>query len=270
MPTLVGNVNDEKATLLIIEDNPDVLKYLVSLLGDKYTIFLARNGQEGINIALDKIPPGLIVSDVMMPVKDGFEVCSTLKKDIRTSHIPIVLLTAKASVESRIEGLERGADAYLAKPFNQKELFVRLKNLAELRRQLRQRYQGGAINPQPETNMAGPDYDFQKEDAFIAKLQETVEANLDDTGFGPSQLCDAMGISRPHLHLKLKALTGRSTSKFIRTIRLHKARELLQDGHLNVTQVVFEVGFNDPSYFSKKLLEEFGVNPKYFLKDGSL
>lgn len=245
-------------TLLIIEDNQDIQYYLSSLLEEHYDIILANDGQEGIDMALEHIP-NLIISDVMMPEKDGLEVCSTLKLDERTSHIPIILLTAKASVESRIEGLQRGADAYLAKPFNEKELFVRLENLVELRRSLQQRYQN--YQPSPDFERPPPPNNFEQEDAFMAKLQKTVEQNLTDSNFGPSQLCKAMGMSRSTLHLKIKALTNRSTSIFIRTIRLYKAKELLQRGDLNVTQVAFEVGFNDLSYFSKKFSEEFGLNP---------
>ncbi|MEZ5038688.1 MAG: two-component regulator propeller domain-containing protein [Saprospiraceae bacterium] len=253
----------EKGTelsLLIIEDNRDVQQYLITLLEPKYTLYLADNGREGIEMAFEHMPD-LIISDVMMPEKDGFEVCDTLKKDDRTSHIPIVLLTAKASVESRIQGLERGADAYLAKPFNEKELFIRLEKLAELRRLLQQRYQHIRL-PAETIQSPATATNFAKEDAFMAKLQKIVETHLDNTDFGPTQLCEAMGMSRSHLHLKIKALTNRSTSIFIRTIRLHKAKELLQAGKLNVTQVAFEVGFNDLSYFSRKFTEEFGVNPQ--------
>ncbi|MCB9053599.1 MAG: response regulator [Lewinellaceae bacterium] len=246
-------------SLLIIEDNRDVQQYLITLLESKYTLYLASDGEEGIDMAFEHIPD-LIISDVMMPKKDGLEVCDTLKNDDRTSHIPIVLLTAKASVESRIQGLERGADAYLAKPFNEKELFIRLEKLAELRRLLQQRYQH--LRPPADPVQPAPSADFSKEDAFMARLQKIVEGHLDDAGFGSTQLCEAMGMSRSHLHLKIKALTNRSTSIFIRTIRLHKAKELLQKGELNVTQVAFEVGFNDLSYFSKKFTEEFGVNPQ--------
>ncbi|MCB9283902.1 MAG: response regulator [Lewinellaceae bacterium] len=262
-PALPKTSSAEKSSdlsLLIIEDNKDIQQYLTTLLESKYTLYLAGDGEEGIEMAFEHIPD-LIVSDVMMPKKDGFEVCDTLKNDDRTSHIPIVLLTAKGSVESRIEGLERGADAYLSKPFNEKELFVRLEKLAELRRLLQQRYQH--IRPlAPDAVQAAPETGFEKEDAIMAKLQKIVEDNLDDTDFGPTQLCKAMGMSRSHLHLKIKALTNLSTSIFIRTIRLHKAKELLQQGELNVTQVALEVGFNDLSYFSRKFTEEFGVNPQ--------
>lgn len=246
-------------SLLIIEDNRDVQQYLITLLESKYTLYLASNGREGIEMAFEYVPD-LIISDVMMPEKDGFEVCDTLKNDDRTSHIPIVLLTAKASVESRIQGLERGADAYLAKPFNEKELFVRLEKLADLRRLLQQRYQH--IRPPVVAIQSQEEEGFKKEDAFMIKLQKSVEENLDDGNFGPTQLCEAVGMSRSQLHLKIKALTNRSTSIFIRSIRLHKAKELLQQGELSVSQVVAEVGFNDLSYFSRKFKEEFGESPQ--------
>ena len=264
-PALTKTSSAEKSSdlsLLIIEDNKDIQQYLLTLLESKYTLYLAGDGEEGIEMAFEHVPD-LIVSDVMMPKKDGFEVCDTLKNDDRTSHIPIVLLTAKGSVESRIEGLERGADAYLSKPFNEKELFVRLEKLAELRRLLQQRYQH--VSPPADAVETGPVTGFEKEDAFMEKLQQTVIDNLDNTDFGPTQLCAAMGMSRSHLHLKIKALTNLSTSIFIRTIRLHKAKELLQEGELNVTQVAFEVGFSDLSYFSRKFTEEFGVNPQKVL-----
>lgn len=245
--------------LLIVEDNRDVQQYLITLLEQKYTLYLASDGEEGLDMAFEHVPD-LIISDVMMPGKDGFELCQLLKTDDRTSHIPIVLLTAKAGIESRLEGLTRGADAYLAKPFNERELLIRLEKLSELRQALQLRYQN--FQPSTRTAKPSPPAGFEKEDEFMTKLQRIVEEHLDETEFGPSQLCKAMGMSRSHLHLKLKALTNRSTSIFIRTIRLYKAKELLQQGDLNVTQVAFEVGFNDLSYFSRKFTEEFGINPQ--------
>lgn len=246
-------------SLLLIEDNADVMQYLVSLLEDKYDLFLARDGQEGIELALEHIPD-LIVSDVMMPIKDGFEVCSTLKADDRTSHIPIILLTAKSSIDSRLEGLGRGADAYLAKPFDQRELFIRLEKLATLRQELRERYQG--FEPVDAVEEKNP---YAQEDAFIHKLQDVIVSKMKDAEFGINTLCQEMGMSRSQLHLKLKALTNRSTSHVIRAVRLHKAKELLQENSMNVTEVSFEVGFNDPAYFSRKFTEEFGISPKKYM-----
>jgi len=191
----------------------------------------------------------------MMPVKDGYELCETLKTDERTSHIPIILLTAKADDESRIKGLKRGADAYLAKPFNKQELIVWLEKLLELRQRLQDRYNS------LEENALLKDAAVQQEDEFIQKVRQAVEKNIDDEDFGILQLCRAVNLSRAQLHNKIKALTGKSTSHYIRAIRLHKAKDLLKNPNLNISQVAYEVGFHDPKYFSKTFAEEFGILP---------
>ena len=245
--------------ILIIEDNTDVIQYLVSMLEDDYQIMIATNGEEGINKAIEQIPH-LIVSDIMIPKQDGFEVCKTLKNDQRTSHIPVILLTAKADEESRIMGFEQGADAYLSKPFNQKELLVRIEKLLETRRRLQARYQNLELSVTAEDLVTG------QEDTFIAKVKEIMEANLSNDGFGIPELCQEIGMSRSQLHLKIKALTNRSTTRFIRLIRLHKAKELLQTSDLNITQVAYEVGFKDPSYFTRTFTEEFNLSPRAFVK----
>ncbi|MCB0567133.1 MAG: helix-turn-helix domain-containing protein, partial [Phaeodactylibacter sp.] len=180
------------------------------------------------------------------------------KNDERTSHIPIILLTARADVESRLKGLKGGADAYLAKPFNQKELLIRLEKLNELRRQLQARY--STMEKQPAPASPSP------EDIFMEKLRKIVEAQLGDEQFGIPELCKAIGMSRSQLHLKIKALTGKPTSHYIRSLRLHRSRELLKEGGLNVTQVAFEVGFRDLSYFSRAFSEEFGHSPSDLIK----
>ncbi len=241
-------------SLLIIEDNPDVVHYLEWLLKDHYHLYVARDGQEGIAVALDKIPT-LIVCDLKMPYKDGYEVCDTLKQDVHTSHIPIVFLTAKSDNESRIEGLRHGADAYLTKPFNLEELFVRLEKLHELRLASQARY----TSLEPTKTGQHP-----IEDAFVSKVRSIVEDHLGDDRFGVPELCKAVGMSRSHLHLKLKALTNRSTSHNIRVVRLKKAKELLRTSDLNITQVAYEVGFNDPAYFTRSFSEEFGAAPRDF------
>ena len=246
-------------SLLIIEDNPDVAAYLVSCLEGHYQLMLAEDGQVGIDKALESIPD-IIISDVMMPKKDGFEVCQTLKTDTKTSHIPIILLTAKADAASKIEGLERGADAYLAKPFDKKELFIRLEKLLELREKLQARY--SSLDGLEASSEEIPQY----EDEFITQIRETIMANLDDTEFGILELCRAVAMSRTQLHRKIKALTDRSTSSFIRSIRLNKAKELLATTHLNISQVAYEVGFKDPKYFSRTFAEEYGESPNQMRK----
>ncbi len=254
---------DDLPTLLIVEDNPDVRVYLKACLAPHYELLTAENGQEGIDRAIEKVPD-LIVSDVMMPVKDGFALCETLKNDVRTSHIPIILLTARADFESRIKGLRRGADVYLAKPFEQEELLVHLEQLLVLRKKLQARYRsysfaGNAAslpeNPLPEAVANEVD------DGFMKNARELILDHLSEEDFGVMDLCRGIGVSRSQLHKKVKALTGLSTTAFIRSIRLHKARALLQTTNLNVSEVGYEVGISNPAYFSRIYTEEFGEAP---------
>lgn len=252
--TTYETIDDSKPLLLIIEDNLDVMTYLASILDHDYQLQHAADGQEGIDKALEVVPD-LVVCDVMMPRKDGFEVCEFLKHDTRTSHIPVVMLTAKAETEDRITGLKRGADAYLAKPFNKEELLVSLQNLLELRKNLQAIY---AIGGQPSAtdNIVSP-----LEDAFLAKIRKVVESNLSDSDFSVHDLCQSMAMSRTQVHRKLKALTNTSTTHFVRSIRLLKARELLATSTLNISEIAYEVGFNDPSYFHRTFVKEYGMKP---------
>lgn len=253
------NLKEELPTLLIIEDNPDVRQYLMACLKGKYHLKVAEDGLQGEKIAISDIPD-LIISDVMMPGKDGFELCESLKTDQRTSHIPFILLTAKADDESRLSGLKRGADAYLSKPFNEEELEIRIEKLLDNRRMLQQRY-GSLENLSPTNDIA-----VQQEDEFIVSLRQAVLDNIDDENYGIPEICRDMALSRSQLHRKLKALTDKSTSHFIRSIRLQKAKELLQTTDLNVSEVAYEVGFRNPRYFSTTFSEEFGVSPNEIKK----
>ncbi len=261
--TLDKNSNGTLAALpnlLIVEDNKDVRQYLTACLEEQYHLSYAADGEAGIEKALEEVPD-IIISDVMMPKKDGYEVCDTLKKDVRTSHIPIILLTAKSDADSRISGLEVGADAYLAKPFNEKELSVRLEKLLEIRKTLQQRYQsiGNEIfSDSPVSN---------QEDTFILEIQNTIQQNLSDETFGITELCQALQISRAQLHNKLKALTGRSTSHYIRSIRIHQSKEMLiNNPKLNISEIAFETGFSNLKYFSKVFTEEIGTSPSQYRK----
>lgn len=244
-------------TVLLIEDNPDVVEYLSACLKSHYTLDLAFNGQAGIDKALENVPD-LIVSDVMMPFKDGFEVLEMLKNDERTSHIPIVLLTAKADVQSRLVGLRRGADAYLSKPFQQEELLVTMENLLALRQKLQSKYQQSILTTEatpPTAATADP------EDAFLRQVRAIIEANYADDGFGLPHLCQKIGMSRSQLFRKMKALTDIAPSDLIRSHRLAKAKSLLESGAVNVTEAAWQTGFKDASYFSKLYQEEFGEPP---------
>ncbi len=244
----------EKPVLLVVEDNADVVTYIAGLLEKDYEVHTAPNGQVGIEMALEIIPD-VIISDVMMPEKDGYEVCDTLKNDERTSHIPIVLLTAKAEESDRIEGLKKGADAYLMKPFNKEELFVRLEKLLELRRALQQRYSGAesAVSTEPTL-----------EDIFLQKLRDAVLENIDDPSLNVEQLSRAVLLSPSQLYRKLAALTGEPPNTFIRKIRLHRAMDMLKTTELNISEIAYDLGFNDPNYFSRAFSKEFGEPPSAY------
>jgi signal transduction histidine kinase/DNA-binding response OmpR family regulator len=243
--------NTELPKLLIVEDNADVVQFLIACLEGYYQLEIARDGQEGIDKAIEQVPD-IIVSDVMMPEKNGFELCNTLKQDQRTSHIPIILLTAKADLESKISGLERGADAYLTKPFEPKELLARLKNLLVLRKKLQDRYR----------SFQSTDIPANAEDAFILKVRKVIDENIEDEDFGIIHLCKAIKLSRSQLHNKIKALTDLSTSIFIRKIRLEKGKSLLESTDLNVSEIAYRVGFKNSTYFTQSFTEEFGFSPR--------
>ena len=240
--------------ILLIDDNRDVLQYLIACLEGKYQLAVARDGQEGIEKALEIIPD-VIISDIMMPKKNGYEVCNTLKLNEKTSHIPIILLTAKASEYSRIEGLQKGADAYITKPFREEELLIRLNNIIDSRRKIQLYYR------QHDHLASEEDQEIKQENEFLQKIRLTLESHLDDSDYGIIQICRDIGMSRAQLHRKLKALTGQSASIFLRRIRLHKAKELLETTDYNSSQVAYAVGFRHPSYFAKLFLEEFGHSP---------
>jgi len=255
VPASAGELaTGEKPLVLLVEDNIDLMNYLTTCLERDYRLLYARNGREGIEQAR-RLVPDMIISDVMMPEIDGFELCRTLKTDERTSHIPIILLTAKADEVSRLEGLETGADAYLVKPFVQRELQIRLQKLIELRQHLQKRYRGY------ESTLPPFDIQYEREDEFLQKVRKTIEAHLEDENFGVEQLYSAVGVSRVQLYRKLKALTGHSPARVIRGLRLHRARYLLRTTELRVGEVARYVGFKDQGYFTKIYKKEFGELP---------
>ncbi len=249
----------EAPQLLIIEDNLDVVEYLNSCLETDYRLEYAYNGRTGIEKAFESIPD-IIISDVMMPEKTGLEVTDALKNDARTSHIPIVLLTAKVDIESRIAGLQSGADVYLAKPFHQQELMVTLENLLDLRRKLQTKYQG-MINEDFVEDLENTVVPTDPEQLFLQKLNEAIEAQIDRPELSAEEVAKSIGVSRSNLYRKLSALTGMSFNIYLRTIRLNKAKVLLKDGSLNISEVAYQVGFANHSYFSKHFSKQFGQSP---------
>ncbi|OUR90900.1 hypothetical protein A9Q87_13260 [Flavobacteriales bacterium 34_180_T64] len=248
------DLNSDFPLVLIIEDNMDVAYYLKTCLLDSYDSIHAINGLVGIEMALERIPD-IIISDVMMPGKDGFEVCATLKSDPRTDHIPIILLTARVTVEDRLTGLSHGADAYLSKPFNKKELFTRLEQLVSLRKKLIGRIQKEGYR------LLLSKQDNNPKLQFLQKVVKLIHEDIGNSKFGANELAGKLHISESQIYRKIKALTGKSTAIFIRSIRLEYAKELLVKTDKTVSEVAYEAGFNNPSWFSRAFKEEFGSAP---------
>ena len=251
--------NGHQPTLLIVEDNRDVIAYLSSILQNQYHIITAADGLEGAVAAIEQVPD-LVISDVMMPGQDGFALCDQLKRDVRTSHIPIVLLTARADADARLMGLRLGADVYLDKPFDEAELRVQLAKLIELRIKLQQYYQRGIMDPGQQTSK------FPIEDEFIQSIRRLVEEDLTQDLRIP-RLAEQLNMNRVQLFRKVKALTNKSPSQLIRQIRLEHAKKLLLDPELNVADVAYKVGFSDPAFFSRSFREAFGVSPSEFREE---
>ncbi len=241
---------NDQPSILIVEDNKDVIYYLQTCLHDTYHCEFATNGQEGLNIATAKLPD-IIISDIMMPVMDGFQLCATLKKDPRTNHIPIILLTARANQSDKVSGLKSGADAYIVKPFQKEELLVRINNLLTIRQQLQESH---LTQLQKEK---AP----KVEDKFLLKLNKIIAKHLDDSNFSINDLCHQIKMSRSTIHKKIKALTGLSTTEYIRTYRLLEAKKLLANQNFSIAEVAYQTGFNSPSWFTQAYKKKFGHTP---------
>ncbi|MEM9856419.1 MAG: response regulator [Bacteroidota bacterium] len=260
----VNSISDEMVTsdadspiLLIVEDNSDVRNLIKRLFKDDYNVIEAENGAVGIEKAIENVPD-IIISDVMMPVKDGIQLSKTVKTDERTSHIPIILLTAKAGEENQLMGLETGADDYIIKPFNNELLKVRISNLIELRNSLRARYSQEVILRPKDIAISTAD------ESFLERVQLLLDEKLEDSAFNAEAFSEAIGMSRMQLHRKLKALVGLTTTEFIRSQRLKLAAHLLQNSGTNVSEVGYAVGFSDPSYFAKCFKEAHNHTPSQF------
>lgn len=244
--------------LLIIEDNQDVVSYIQSCLIRTYQILIASNGQEGIDLAKEQIPD-IIISDVMMPLVDGFEVCNNLKNTETTSHIPIILLTAKSATEDRLVGLRQGADAYLVKPFNKEELLIRIEQLLRVRKNMQQYFSKKKEKEKVPTEII-------KEDQFLQKVNAIIDKHLSDETFKPAQLCEALFYSKMQVHRKIKAITNLNTSQYLRQYRLNKAKTLLDERGLTIKEIAFAVGFSSTSYFSRAFKEFSSITPSAYLK----
>ena len=255
--------NEERPLLLVIEDNPVIMDYLRDCLKRDYQLIFAENGKKGVELALEHIPD-LIISDVMMPEMDGLQVTETLRNDEKTSHIPIVLLTAKTQADERLDGLRHGASVYLTKPFLEEELLLVLNNQLALQRTWQQRYAtlpgNGKMEQQPNTAMQSDA--ISREDAFMEKLYRIFEQHYADEAFHLEQLCRLVGMSSSQLHRKLGALTDQPAMQLLRTFRLHKARELLSARpDLQVSEIALMAGFSNAAHFSRLFSKTFGKPP---------
>ena len=240
--------------LLLIEDNDEVRQFIRSSLTHQYRIIEAVNGEDGVRLAQQYVPD-LVITDLMMPKLDGYQVCQALKQDERTSHIPIVMLTAKADLDSRIEGLQTGADSYLAKPFHQRELLALVANLITSRRQLRERFSPDNLWPTTDSSLPSMEH------AFLDRVRAAIQERLDDESFSVDQLSDDVGLSRTQLHRKLKALINQSPGDLIRVVRLQRALDLLSRHVATVSEVAYLVGFSNPASFSTSFSRHFGYAP---------
>ena len=247
----------DKPTVLIVEDNRDVRKYISLILENQYRIFEAKDGEEGLNKSFECIPD-LIISDIMMPKLDGFQMCSKLKTDSRTSHIPIIMLTAKATMNDKINGLEIGADDYIMKPFEAAELKARIRNLLEQRKRLHQHFRKYGLIEIEEKHITPVD---QK---FLQKALSIINEHISDTSFGVEKLADKMAVSRSLLFKKIDALVGEKPVELIRRTRLNKAAKLIESNSGNISEIALEVGFSNPSYFTECFKEQFGVAPSKY------
>jgi len=260
LDTDLSGEKEGKPLLLIVEDNFDVRNYIVSHLEEHYKIYEAIDGEEGLTKSIEQFPD-LIISDVMMPKMDGFRLCEKLKTDERTSHIPIILLTAKATSENKIEGYETGADDYIMKPFDAKELQVRIKNLINQRKQLQKHFQKEGIFNLENKKIISVDK------KFLEKVIKIINENISDTSFGVELFASNLAISRAALHKKLVALIGESPSELIKRIRLSKAGILLKNKSGNISEIALEVGFNNPAYFSECFKKQFGDTPSQYQRN---
>lgn len=242
--------------LLVVEDNLDVASYIKDTFAGDYTVLEAHNGQEGKQLAIEHVPD-LVISDLMMPKMDGVELCAQLKTMEVTSHIPFILLTAKANIESKLTGLETGADDYITKPFHADELIIRVKNLIEGRKKLRERYSR-------ELTFL-PSAISSTDEKFIKKVLTIMEANISNADFDVKVFGKEIGLSNMQLHRKLTALTNQSPGEFIRTFRLKRAAMLLSNNYGNISEIAFSVGFNSLTYFTKCFKDQYGQTPSDYL-----
>jgi len=251
--------DSSKPSIILIEDNFEFRIFMKESLENQYTVYEAVDGIEGYEM-VNKIIPDLIISDVMMPRMDGLEMCRKLKSDIRTSHIPFIILTARTADEDKIRGLEIGADDYITKPFNMDLLLLRIQNLMDKRQNIHNQFQKNIDFTPSEVEIPSMD------EKLIKKAIAFVNKNIAEASLSVEDLSHELGMSRVYLYKKLLAITGKSPVEFIRIIRLKRGTQLLEKSQMTVSEVAYAVGFNSPRYFSKYFSDEYGLLPKQFIK----
>ncbi|HSL90341.1 MAG TPA: response regulator, partial [Ignavibacteriaceae bacterium] len=255
-----SSASENQEIILIVEDNSDVRNYIREMLETDYKVIEASDGTDGVSKAKDEIPD-LIITDVMMPEMDGFQFAKQIRSDEKTSHIPIIMLTAKASLDDKIKGLETGVDAYITKPFSAKELKVRVKNLIYQREQLRKRFSKSTIIRPSEVSAISTDQQF------LEKTIKTIEDNFEDENFNIKKLAEEVNMSISQLNRKLNALVAQPAGQLIRSLRLQRSADLLLQNAGSVAEICYKVGFNDQGYFTRAFKKQFGVTPSEYKKD---
>ncbi|MCA1741995.1 MAG: response regulator [Bacteroidales bacterium] len=244
--------------ILIVEDNRELNSFVAAGFSKEYKVLEAFDGEEGFNLAVQNIPD-LIITDVMMPVTDGYELCRRIRNNEKTRHIPLLMLTARSDRQSTISGLGCGADDYISKPFDMLELTTKVRNHLDTVRRIRQRYRKEFLTAPDESAIPVPD------DILVQKVIDLMRENLSNPGFNVNSICSGLYISRTQLYRKIEALTGYSPAKLIRSIRLKTAAAMFRKGHDNVAQVMYRVGFSNQSSFARHFREQYGVNPSAYI-----
>jgi DNA-binding response OmpR family regulator len=256
------NPKIDKPVILFIEDNPDMQEYIKHEMEEQYILKGAGNGKNGLQEAY-RLIPDIIITDIMMPGMNGMEVCRQLKEDRRTRHIPVIMLTARATNQDKLGGLSTGADDYMIKPFDIQELKYKTRNQLQQLERLQERYLKAFLLNDPSAEITSRD------EVFLSGLLEVVSKNLEDPSFSVLELSRQMGVSRTQLFRKLKALTGQQPNEFIRSVRMKKASELLKKGSSNVSEIAYDLGFNSLSYFSRCFKEVYHITPTEYMKKPS-
>jgi DNA-binding response OmpR family regulator len=249
--------------MLVVDDNPDVRQFIARNFNEKFHIIEAKNGEEGWQLALKTIP-NIVLSDIIMPETDGYELCKRIKNDERTSHIPVLLLTALHAKDHEIKGLSSGADDFITKPFDLTVLQAKVENVLSIREALREKYTGTMVLEPTNILLASPD------ELFLQKAIQVVEKNIDDSDLDIESFSTKAGVSRMQLYRKLHALTNMTVKEFIRHIRLKRAAQMLVQDKLNVSEVAYAVGFKDLSHFRKCFKQEFGMNASDYVTKSKL